>query len=207
MNTTTDRSTSDAPGYDAAAAVEELTRTRRLLWRVRAVARRITQRVRKATGEDVPPAPAPDHLRPSVLPWRGESVMFRHHPDGTVAATSRGRVGAGWSEEEALRELDRLLAASAAPARPAAGPVDGSPWRAAEGAGAVDTRAAASEACQLLGAAVAYRQAGRGAEATDAAGRAAVIIAVAVAAFDRRLREIETRAGLARLRRSGLVRL
>lgn len=41
--------------------------------------------------------------------WSGDSVLFRHYPDGTVAATSRGKVGFGRDEAEALTALDRLL--------------------------------------------------------------------------------------------------
>ncbi len=46
---------------------------------------------------------------PAVAPWRGTTIMFHHHPDGTVSATSRGLVAAGATEGQALRELLRLI--------------------------------------------------------------------------------------------------
>ena len=42
-------------------------------------------------------------------PWDGKTILFRHLPDGDVAATSRGLVAVGVSEADALRRLDELL--------------------------------------------------------------------------------------------------
>lgn len=46
---------------------------------------------------------------PTVAPWRGTTIMFHHHPDGTVSATSRGLVATGATEGQALRELLRRI--------------------------------------------------------------------------------------------------
>jgi hypothetical protein len=45
----------------------------------------------------------------SSKPWTGLSVHFRHYPDGSIAATCRGKVGFGRNEDEALAELGRIL--------------------------------------------------------------------------------------------------
>jgi hypothetical protein len=57
------------------------------------------------------PVPIPYYLTSvgRAAPWWGEAILFRHFPDGSVAATSLGMVGGGGEENEALADLDRRL--------------------------------------------------------------------------------------------------
>jgi hypothetical protein len=60
----------------------------------------------------VTPSPTPPG------PWKGRSVMVRHRPDGSVIATSRGCVGVGATEAEALRALAQAIRQARAPGPP-----------------------------------------------------------------------------------------
>jgi hypothetical protein len=61
--------------------------------------------------DDVPTVRA-SVLRAAVAPRQGTTVLFDHHPDGTVTAASRGLVGHGRTTGEALADLDRRLNAA-----------------------------------------------------------------------------------------------
>jgi hypothetical protein len=69
-------------------------------------------------GTDVAPCPSAPTPFPSparlaaacrLNPWSGTAILFRHYPDGSVAATARGKVGLGHSENEALADLVRTF--------------------------------------------------------------------------------------------------
>lgn len=75
---------------------------------------RDSDRVPYMTDPDVrgtaPVAVSPTHrISPRPTPWAGTTIMLRHFDDGSVAASSRGLVGVGESEREALADLARLL--------------------------------------------------------------------------------------------------
>jgi hypothetical protein len=53
----------------------------------------------------------------TAVPWTGTSIMVRHRPDGTVAASCRGLLAVGKTEGEALRGLAALVKTAARAAR------------------------------------------------------------------------------------------
>jgi hypothetical protein len=55
------------------------------------------------------PAGARPRAGRAAAVWHGHTVMLHHRADGTIEATSRGRVAYGRCEEEALDGLSRLL--------------------------------------------------------------------------------------------------
>jgi hypothetical protein len=59
------------------------------------------------------PTPFPSAARLAAAcrlsPWSGAAILFRHYPDGSVAATGRGKVGIGHTENEALADLVRVF--------------------------------------------------------------------------------------------------
>jgi hypothetical protein len=64
------------------------------------------------TGADIritPPAVVRPRAGRADAVWHGQTVMLHHRADGTVEATTRGRVAYGRSEAEALDGLARLL--------------------------------------------------------------------------------------------------
>jgi hypothetical protein len=56
--------------------------------------------------DDVPTVRA-SVIRAAMTPRQGTTVLFEHHPDGTVTAASRGLVGHGRTTGEALADLER----------------------------------------------------------------------------------------------------